>query len=103
MKERQYGSAFVARTCATVACRGLIPEFRAKCRPSSASGAPAASGETAAPLSSRRPKKRGPFQGRTGDSSRDDGEAGISRIAPDIALCNDGDGVPLALVFAHLL
>src|SRR4029077_19060058 len=29
------------------------------------------------------------------------GEAGISRLAPDIALCHDGDGVPLALAFAQ--
>jgi Protein of unknown function (DUF3489) len=28
-------------------------------------------------------------------------EAGIGRLAPDVALCNDGDDVPLALVFAH--
>ena len=46
-----------------MACRGLVPEPRARCRPLGApSDASGASGETAVPLSIRRPKKRGPFQ-----------------------------------------
>src|ERR1700730_1938401 len=53
------------------------------------------------PLVDPETKKTRAVPGRTGDRSRDDGEAGISRLAPDIALCNDGDGVPLALVFAQ--
>jgi hypothetical protein len=60
-----------------------------------------ASGETAVPASIRRPKKRGPFQAVPVIARAMLGEAGISRLAPDIALCNDGDGVPLALVFAQ--
>src|SRR3984893_16946991 len=53
------------------------------------------------PLVDPETKKARAVPGRTGDSSRDNGEAGISCLAPDIALCNDGDGVPLALVFAQ--
>ena len=63
-----------------------------------ASGALAASGETVVPLSIRRPKKRGPFQAVPVIARA---MAGVSRLAPDIALCNDGNGVPLALVFAQ--
>jgi ABC-2 type transport system permease protein len=43
----------------------------------------------------------GAVPGRTGNRSRDAREAGISRLAPDIALWNNGDSVPLALVFAQ--
>src|SRR5262249_25088402 len=37
----------------------------------------------------------------TGDGSGDGGEAGIGGLAPDKAICNDRDGVTLALVFPH--
>jgi hypothetical protein len=38
---------------------------------------------------------------RAGDGPRDGGEAGIGGLAPDKAICNDSNSVPLALVFAH--
>ena len=39
--------------------------------------------------------------GRTGDGPRDSREAGIGGLAPDKAICNDSDGVPLALVLTN--
>jgi hypothetical protein len=38
---------------------------------------------------------------RAGDGSGDGGEAGIGCLAPDKAFRNDGNSVPLALIFAH--
>jgi hypothetical protein len=47
------------------------------------------------------PKEAGTAPGRAGDGPRDGGEACVGRFAPDIAVFNDRDGVPLALVFAQ--
>jgi hypothetical protein len=46
-------------------------------------------------------KKARPVPGRPGDGPRDGGEAGIGRLLPDIAVWNDGDGLPLALVLTN--
>src|SRR5215831_9062441 len=49
---------------------------------------------------SAQPKEAGTTPGRAGDGARDGGEACVGRLAPDVPAPNDGDRVPLALVFA---
>jgi hypothetical protein len=47
------------------------------------------------------PEKARPVPGRAGDGPRDNRQAWVGVLAPHIAARHDGDGVALALIFAH--
>src|SRR6266436_4354189 len=47
------------------------------------------------------PEEARPVPGRAGDGPRDRRQACVGVLAPDVAARHDGDGVPLALIFAH--
>jgi hypothetical protein len=101
-REGRAGAALPLGRCLATARQDLMPAVRARgCPLGSAGGASAASSETVVSLSIRRPKKRGPFPFVPGDGPSDGREAGIGCLAPDKAICNNSDGVPLALVFAQ--
>src|SRR6266851_6809317 len=46
-------------------------------------------------------RRSAPVPGRAGDGPRDGREACVGVLTPDIAARHDGDGVALALIFAH--
>ena len=88
--------------CAAMACRGLVPKSRARCRPLGTPGTtPGCVSRNRGPLVDPKTKKAGTVPGCTGDSPRDGGQAGIGRLVPDVAICDDRDSVALTLVFAQ--